>query len=460
MSGEIIVIAEKPELARAIAEGLGGGARQDGFIDCGRHYVTWAIGHMLELVDPQDPWNMAALPISFIPWEKRPVAKTSAQLRTIGKLLKSARSVIHAGDPDDEGQLIVDEILQWAGSRLPVQRLLINDNNLKVVQRALASMRDNREFAGLSASAEARSVGDLLYGVNMTRAYTLAAQARGFQGVLSVGRVQTPILGLVVRRDRDFEAHTKSYYYTVSGQFSFAGLTFPARYQIGEGDPVDEQRRLIDRNFATAVAGTVQGQPARIASAKTTAKEAAPPLPYNLLKLQTDAARKFGYKPNQVKDITQALREKHRLITYNRSDSEYLSDEQHADAPGVLAAVAATVPMLAAIAQRADPAIKSRAFNSQKVSAHHAIIPTEATADFAALTEPEQRIYMLIARAYVAQFWPANQYDQTEIEIEVAGHAFAARGKVVTKPGWTVLYKNDVGNEDIAEDEDTLAAWR
>ena len=144
MSGEIIVIAEKPELARAIAEGLGGGARQDGFIDCGRHYVTWAIGHMLELVDPQDPWNMAALPISFIPWEKRPVAKTSAQLCTIGKLLKSARSVIHAGDPDDEGQLIVDEILQWAGSRLPVQRLLINDNNLKVVQRALASMRDNR----------------------------------------------------------------------------------------------------------------------------------------------------------------------------------------------------------------------------------------------------------------------------------------------------------------------------
>ena len=191
---------------------------------------------------------------------------SDAQLRTIGKLLKSARSVIHAGDPDDEGQLIVDEILQWAGSRLPVQRLLINDNNLKVVQRALASMRDNREFAGLSASAEARSVGDLLYGVNMTRAYTLAAQARGFQGVLSVGRVQTPILGLVVRRDRDFEAHTKSYYYTVSGQFSFAGLTFPARYQIGEGDPVDEQRRLIDRNFATSVAGAVQGQPARIAA--------------------------------------------------------------------------------------------------------------------------------------------------------------------------------------------------
>ena len=139
MSGEIIVIAEKPELARAIAEGLGGGARQDGFIDCGRHYVTWAIGHMLELVDPQDPWNMAALPISFIPWEKRPVAKTSAQLCTIGKLLKSARSVIHAGDPDDEGQLIVDEILQWVersllGFRLPSYRVALPQYSPRLLQ--------------------------------------------------------------------------------------------------------------------------------------------------------------------------------------------------------------------------------------------------------------------------------------------------------------------------------------
>ncbi len=457
MAGEIVVIAEKPELAKAIAEGLGGGSRADGYIDCGRHYVTWAIGHLLELVDPEDPWTMAGLPISFIPWTKRPVAKTASQLRIIRNLLKGARSVIHAGDPDDEGQLIVDEILDHAGCRLPVQRLLINDNNLKVVQRALSSMKDNREFAGLSASAEARGVGDLLYGVNMTRAYTLAAQARGYQGVLSVGRVQTPILGLVVRRDREFESHTKSYYWTVTGQFQIGDHAFPARYQIAEGDPVDDKGRLSDQAHAKGVADAVSGKPARIVSATTTAKEASPPLPYNLLKLQTDASRKFGYKPDRVLEITQALREKYRLITYNRSDSEYLSDEQHEEAAGVLAAIGETAPVLAAPVKRADPGIKSRAFNSEKVSAHHAIIPTEATADLSALSEPEQRIYLLIARAYVAQFWPLHRYDQTDIVIEVEGRRFTTRSKITTQPGWTILYKNDAGNEDLADDEEAIA---
>lgn len=457
MNGEIVVIAEKPELAKAIAEGLGGGSRKDGYIDCGRHYVAWAIGHMLELVDPEEPWSMATLPISFIPWTKRPVPKTASQLRTIRDLLKSAKGVIHAGDPDEEGQLIVDEILDWAGCSLPVQRVLINDNNLKVVQRALGSMRDNREFAGMSAAAEARGVGDLLYGVNMTRAFTLAAQAKGYQGVLSVGRVQTPILGLVVRRDREFEAHTKGYFYSVVGLFQFGAHAFPARYQIAEGDPVDDKGRLSDQAHAQAIAPAVAGRPAKIISAATSAKEASPPLPYNLLKLQTDASRKFGFRPDKVKEITQALREKHRLITYNRSDSEYLSNEQHADAAGVLAAIGATAPVLAAPVKRADPAIKSRAFNSVKVSAHHAIIPTEATADLSALTDAEQKIYMLVARAYVAQFWPTHQYDQTDIVVEVEGRRFTTRSNVTTRQGWTILYKNDAGNEDLAADEKTIA---
>lgn len=457
MSGEIVVIAEKPELARAIAEGLGGGSRKDGYIDCGRHYVAWAIGHMLELEAPETPWNMAELPISFVPWSKKPVAKTASQLRTIRDLLKSAKSVIHAGDPDDEGQLIVDEILEWVKCRLPVQRILINDNNVKIVQRALSQLRNNAEFAGMSAAAEARGVGDLLYGVNMTRAYTLAAQAKGYQGVLSVGRVQTPILGLVVRRDREFEAHRKAYYYTVTGRFEIGPHAFPARYKIADGDPVDDNGRLSDQGHARALAAAVAGKPARVVSAGTTPKEAQPPLPYNLLKLQTDASRKYGFKPDQVKEITQALREKHRLITYNRSDSEYLSDEQHADAAGVLAAIAATAPVLAAPVGRADPAIKSRAFNSAKVSAHHAIIPTEATADLSALTDVEQKVYLLIARAYVAQFWPTHQYDQTDVELEVEGRRFTARSNVTTRPGWTILYKNDAGNEDLADEEDALA---
>ncbi|EMJ7039712.1 MULTISPECIES: DNA topoisomerase 3 [Pseudomonadota] len=464
MQFERLVIAEKPELAKAIVEGLGGGSRKDGYYECGSDRVTWCYGHMLALLDPEDyderyaNWNMADLPIVHIPWRKKPSgdAGAKAQFKTILSLLKQAKSVVHAGDPDDEGQLLVDEILEYANCRLPVQRLLINDNNVKIVRRQLAAMRDNREFAGLSAAAEARSVGDQLYGFNITRLYTLAARAKGYQGLLSVGRVQTPILGLVVRRCRENAAHQKAYYYLVNGQFEVEGIQFPARYQVADGDPVDEKGRLSNKEHAEGIAAAVSGQPARIVSVTTKAKEAAAPLPYNLLKLQMDASRKFGFKPDQVKDITQALREKHKLITYNRSDCEYLSEEQHGDAPGVLAAIAQTAPMLAAAAQRANPTIKSRAFNSSKVSAHHAIIPTESTADLSKLTDAEQKIYLLIARAYVAQFWPKHLYDQTDVLAQVGDHRFGVRSNVTTSPGWKILYKNDAGNEDLEGNADDI----
>jgi len=455
-----LFIAEKPELAKAIVEGLGGGRRKEGYYDCGDDWVTWCFGHMLQLLDPEDydqryaKWYMDDLPIVHIPWRKKPTAARSAQLRVITQLLKQAESVVHAGDPDDEGQLLVDEILAYAHCRLPVKRLLINDNNTRVVRKALENLRDNREFAGLSAAAEARSVGDQLYGYNLTRAYTLAARKVGYQGVLSVGRVQTPILGLVVRRDREFEAHVKSFYYYVTGQFLIQGLHFPARYQVVEGDPVDDKGRLVDQKYAQGIADAVKGQAARLLSADTKQKEQPAPLPYNLLKLQADAARKFGFKPDQVKNITQSLREKHRLITYNRSDCEYLSDEQHADAPGVLAAIAQTAPMLAPASAAANPTFKSRAFNSSKVSAHHAIIPTENTADLATLSAGERKIYVLIARAYVAQFWPTHQYDHTTVLVEVAGRRFACQCRVTTRPGWLALYKSDTGSEDVQGQSD------
>ena len=464
-----VFIAEKPELAKAIVEGLGGGKRLTGYFECPNgDAVTWCYGHMLRLMDPEehDPkyarWSLADLPIPMSPWRKAPIDRkgSSEQLKIIIDLLKKSDSAVHAGDPDDEGQLLIDEILEHVKYRKPVKRLLVNDNNTKVVRKALASMRDNAEFANLSAAAEARAVADQIYGYNMTRTYTLVAQKAGHQGTLNVGRVQTPILGMVVRRTRAFRDHKKAHYFVVTGHFSISGVGFPAKYVVADGDQVDEKRRLVDETAAKAIASAAKGSGARIIEARTRSLEQPPPLPYNLLKLQADASKKYGIRPDETKDITQNLREKHRLITYNRSDCQYLSDEQHEDAPGVLSAIAGTARDLMGEAVRgANPALKSRAFDSSKVSAHHAIIPTETVASLASLTDAERKVYLLIARAYIAQFYPPRKYDQTVVLVEASGKRFSATANFTTSRGWTALYgaeDADDGDESSAPDEITM----
>ncbi|MDL4860732.1 DNA topoisomerase 3 [Halomonas elongata] len=459
-----VFVAEKPELGRAIAEALGGGKKEGGCIRCNNDdVVTWCFGHLLTLTDPEDhdpaakQWAMERLPMSW-PIKHKPLQGKSDQIQLIKKLVGKADTVVHAGDPDDEGQLLVDEVLQYVGNTAPVQRILINDNNTKIVKRALDSLRDNREFHGLYQSALARSVADQRYGYNLTRCYTLGARAAGADHVLSVGRVQTPILGLVVRRDRAHEGHASHVYYDLGATFAGEGGAFAARYRPGEGAPVDDKGRVVDQEFAQRVAQAIEGQPARVVNAKTEDKQTPPPLPYNLLNLQADASRKFGFSPDKTLKTTQALRERHRLITYNRSDCEYLSDEQHADAPGVLDAIGETAPVLGKAAQAADPSLKSRAYNSANVSAHHAIIPTQTSGDLDKLTDDEAKLYQLIARQFVAQHWPPEQYRQTTLDLEVAGHAFRVTAKVVTSPGWKRLYKQDADNEEVHGEGDDSAA--
>ncbi|PVZ72082.1 DNA topoisomerase 3 [Pelagibaculum spongiae] len=460
-----LFIAEKPDLARAIVQGLGGkSVKKEGWFQVGNDAVTWCFGHLLQLADPEDydpslaKWNMAQLPMVFRPWKHKPISDKKKQLQIIVKLIKQADLIVHAGDPDDEGQLLVDEILTYAKNKKPVKRLLINDNNTSVVKKALAKMRDNQEFLGLYQSALARSVADQMYGYNMTRGYTLAAQQKGFRGVLSVGRVQTPILGLVVARDRAHESHQQQFYYQLDGDFNFTQmnqqpLVFRARFQAPEDAPIDEKKRVIDRAYLDQIAQQCYSQPANIVKANNEIKYASAPLPYNLLNLQADASRKFNISPDQTLKITQNLRERHKLITYNRSDCEYLSNEQHGDASSVLSAIAATANVLNKAAKAADPSIKSRAFNSANVSAHHAIIPTATHGDFSKLTEQEKKVYQLIARAYLAQFFPKHQYRQTTIELDCQGHQFKTVEKITLKPGWLVLYKNDKDNDEVHRDK-------
>lgn len=451
-----LVIAEKKELAEAIVQALGGGKLEDGHWLCSDGYaVVPCQGHMLEQIQPEeyDPkyasWIFADLPWAPLVWSKKPSGNTITKYKVISKLLSKAQEVIHAGDPDDEGQLIVDEILDYEGWNGPVKRVFINDNNTRVVQKALASMTDNANYRNLGRVAEARSRADQLYGVNITRAYTMKARERGYTDVLHAGRVSLAILGLVVRRDRAAEGHVASYFYVTSGQFDIAGTSFTAAYLPVVGDPMDEKGRLSDESRAAQIAQQIAGKPARILAAATKILERPAPLPYNLLRLQADASRLFGYKPDQVMEISQSLKDKHRAITYNRTDTQYLSDEQHADAELVLQAVAATAPALAPLVARADPTMKSRAFNSEKVTVHHGIVPTQATPDFATFTPQEKNLYQLIARSYVAQFFPTQLADKTTIQVECAGLNFECSAEVITRQGWGALY----AGEDEAQGE-------
>ena len=463
-----LAIAEKPELAKAIVDALGGAsntatARQDGYYDCGKIRVTYCFGHMLALLDPEDyddkykKWSLDHLPIVHIPWRKKPIEKSETQLNKILGLLPGSSEVLHAGDPDEEGQLLVDEILQLADYNKPVKRLLINDNSPVLVKRALENMRDNADFAGMSAAAEARSVGDQLYGYNLTRLYTLHARQKGFDGVLSVGRVQTVVLGMVVRRCRENGQHKKAFFYQVDGQFTLGALSFAARYQAAETDPKDDSGRLNDKDHAEALAKACTGVAATVRSVETKIKTESPPLPYNLLKLQTDASRKYGMKPSHVLEVTQTLREKHKLITYNRSDTQYLNPEHHALATGVLAAIGKTAPLLQKACAAADPSIMSKAFDAAKVTIHHGIIPQETVADFAALSTDEAKIYLLIARSYIAQFFPKHEYEATEVDLVVEGNTFKCRSRVPAIQGWRDLYRNDTDNEELETDKDDLS---
>ncbi|MCE7628197.1 DNA topoisomerase, partial [Vibrio fluvialis] len=275
-----LFIAEKPSLGRAIADALPKPHKKDqGFIRCANgDVVTWCIGHLLEQVEPDayderyKKWNLSDLPIVPEQWQLRARKSASKQLSVVRKLLKEANHIIHAGDPDREGQLLVDEVIDYCkvakSKKESMERLLISDLNLPAVMRALTSMRSNRDFIPLSVSALARSRADWLYGMNMSRAYTLLGQKAGYQGVLSVGRVQTPVLGLVVRRDEEIENFMPRDYFTLDALIPYqdANGAFDIRARWKPSDACkpwqDEEGRVLNRKLVENVASRIAGQPA------------------------------------------------------------------------------------------------------------------------------------------------------------------------------------------------------
>ena len=452
-----LFIAEKPSLGRAIAAALPGPKKNDqGFIRCGNgDVVTWCIGHLLEQVEPDvyderyKKWDLADLPIIPQQWQLRPRKSASKQLTVVRKLLKEATQIIHAGDPDREGQLLVDEVLDYCkvskAKKESAQRLLINDLNLPAVKRAISSMRSNREFVPLSVSALARSRADWLYGMNMSRAYTLLGQKAGYQGVLSVGRVQTPVLGLVVRRDEEIERFISRDYFTLHAlipyQMEGGGFDIRAKWQPSEACQPwqDEDGRVLNRKLVENVANRIANQPATVTESEQKQSKQVAPLPYSLSTLQIDASKRFSMSAQQVLDTCQSLYEKHKLITYPRSDSRYLPVEHFGQAASVCEAIANNAKDLAGAVSGANLNQKSKAWNDKKVDAHHAIIPTPKKAALNALSSYEMKVYQLIARQYLIQFYPAAVYAEAKLVFDIAGGQFIAKGRQLITAGWKAL---------------------
>ena len=442
-----LIIAEKPSLARAIADALPGAPRkQEGAIAVGDTVVTWCLGHLLEQAPPDayDPalkqWRLDSLPILPSRWKLTPRPKARGQLAVIRGLLKSAREVVHAGDPDREGQLLVQEVIEHLGWKGPVLRLLVSDLNRPAVQRALARLEDNARYQPLYRAAESRSRADWLYGINLTRAWTLTGRQAGHDGVLSVGRVQTPVLGLVVRRDAEIRDFTPHPFHVLWADLAVDRGTLRAWWAPGEGQPLDDQGRLLERAPAAALAERLPGAEGRLTSLETQNKRQAAPLPYSLSALQVDAARRYGLSAKAVLDTCQALYERHQLITYPRSDCRYLPQEHFAAARATLEGACRADDTLRQWLAGADFTRRSRAWNDKQVGAHHALAPTGRPMDPARLSATEANVFRLIARNVLAQFYAPLSTREVKAEFMILGEAFRARGQEVLEAGWKPLF--------------------
>ncbi|MDP8169723.1 DNA topoisomerase III [Pasteurella skyensis] len=457
-----LFIAEKPSLARAIADVLPKPhKRGDGFIECGQNdVVTWCIGHLLEQAEPAayderyKTWRMEHLPIIPQKWQWIPKKNTLKQFKVVERLIKKADVLINAGDPDREGQLLVDEIFGYMNlsveKRSQIQRCLISDLNPNAVIKAVEKLQKNTDFIPLSTSALARARADWLYGINMTRSYTLQGQQAGYKGVLSVGRVQTPVLGLIVRRDLEIENFVPKDYFEVLAHILVPETQqrFTAQWKPSKAceDYQDEEGRVLSKGLVENVVKRITDKPALVKDYQNKIETETAPLPYSLSVLQIEAARRFGLSAQAVLDTCQKLYETHKLITYPRSDNRYLPTEHYGDRLNVINAISHHLTDYQTLPEVIDTTRKNRCWNDKKVEAHHAIIPTVRTGNVH-LTENERNLYQLIARQYLMQFCPDAEYRKGKITLDIEGGTFIAQARNLIVAGWKTL----LGKEDSDE---------
>lgn len=436
-----LIIAEKPELAKSIVNAIDGKLnKNDGYFEKGNYVVTWAYGHILRLKAPEEydeenkNWDMKQLPIYFKNWGKIPIDKTRKQFNVIKKLINECDEIINAGDIDEEGQLLIDEIIEYCGFKGKVKRIQTSAFNEDYLKKALKNLEPNSKYEMWGKSANARAIADYMVGINLSRYFSLLNET-----TLSVGRVQTPTLGLVVNRDLAIENHIKEKYYDGYVDININGNIIKAKLENKDNIVYKNQNELkqvldkfINKNVKVNITKQIKNENA--------------PLPFNLTKLQSHISKKYKIKPNETLKITQDLREKYHAITYNRSDSQYLNEEHYKEAPGVIKKVLNNIDLKLDLDYSNLP--HSKCFDNSKVTAHHGIIPTSVDIYLSKMNDKEQKIYKEICMYYLIQFIRPIKKEITYLETdEQNGYKFKASSTKILDEGFN-KYLDKTNNEN------------
>jgi DNA topoisomerase-3 len=439
-----LFLCEKPSQGRDIARVLGAQQRQNGYCSGANLVVTWCIGHLVEAAPPEaygpeyKSWSLETLPIIPRRWQLEVKPSTVTQFKIVEKLIASAMEVVIATDADREGELIAREILDLCAYRGPVLRLWLSALNDISIRTALGALKPGRDTLPLYHAALGRSRADWIVGMNLTRLFTLLGRKAGYKGVLSVGRVQTPTLRLVVERDREIENFAPVPYWTIDVELSLGGRSFSAQW-IAPKDTTDAEGRCLRSSAAEAAVNNLRrASTAVVVTIKTDRVREAPPLPFDLGTLQDMCSRQLGLPVQETLELAQSLYETHKATTYPRTDSGYLPENMFAEAPLVLAALLATDPELRRLIERLDCTQRSRAWNDAKLTAHHGIIPTLEPIRLSALSGKELAVYRLIRSHYLAQFLPHHEFDRTEAQLTCGPERLRAAGKQITSHGWRI----------------------
>ena len=445
----IVVVAEKPSVGRDIARVLKCGERGDGFLKGNDYLVTWAMGHLVTLCEPDEidekykKWRMEDLPILPEHIPTKVISKTRSQYAIVKKLIndKDTQKLICATDAGREGELIFRLIYTQAKCKKPVDRLWISSMTDEAIREGFANLKPAGEYDGLYRSAACRSEADWLVGMNASRAFTLR-----FDALLSIGRVQTPTLAILVKRYHEIKGFKPEEYYTVNADFGdYSGQWFDENIE-------DEKKanRIPTKEKAEEIAKLVRGKQARVRSVKSEQKKDLPPQLYDLTSLQREANKKLGFTADKTLKTAQELYEKWKAITYPRTDSRYLPMDMVGRAkltleklPGEYAGFVEKIPWK----DGGKLPITRRIFDNDKISDHHAIIPTPQTAPMDKLPPDAAKLYDMIARRLIAVFYPAHEYDAIRVITACEGQAFKTTGRVVRVNGWKDVYPTEKDEE-------------